>query len=155
MVGRNLRCPYVIFPPPGVHTPYNLPLSVLCGGLSLLRLDFINRFWRGVKACKIDKFFFLCKSSGNSQQPTPVFLHGKFHGCRGPAWGTPPMAKSWGRRVGIHKGIIKPQETPCSRASNPKTRVCFMLSPTPLILRGALPHNRFSRRRSKRAAPRQ
>ena len=26
----------------------------------------------------------------------------------------------------------------------PKTRVCFMLSPTPLTLRGALPHNRFS-----------
>ena len=37
----------------------------------------------------------------------------------------------------------------------PKTRVCFMLSPTPLTLRGALPHNRFSWRRSKRAAPRQ
>ena len=36
-----------------------------------------------------------------------------------------------------------------------KTRVCFVLSPTLLTLRGALPHNRFSRRRSKRAAPRQ
>ena len=56
---------------------------------------------------------------------------------------------------GIHKGVTKPQETPCSRASNPKTRVCFMLSPTPLTLQGALPHNRFSQRRSKRAAPRQ
>ena len=55
----------------------------------------------------------------------------------------------------IRKGVINPLETPCSRASNPKTRVCFMLSPTPLALRGALPHNRFSRRRSKRAAPRQ
>ena len=44
---------------------------------------------------------------------------------------------------------------PCSQASNPKTRVRFMLSPTPLTLRGALPYNRFSRRRSKRAAPRQ
>ena len=66
-----------------------------------------------------------------------------------------PWQRSWGRRLGIRKGVIKPQETPCSRASNPKTRVCFMLSPTPLTLRGALPHNRFSRRRSKRAAPRQ
>ena len=66
-----------------------------------------------------------------------------------------PWQRSWGRRLGIHKGMIKPQETPCSRASNPKTRVCFMLSSTPLTLRGAFPHNRFSWRRSKRAAPRQ
>ena len=66
-----------------------------------------------------------------------------------------PWQRSWGRRLGIRKGVIKPQETPCSRASSPKTRVCFMLSPTLLTLRGALPHNRFSRRRSKRAAPRQ
>ena len=66
-----------------------------------------------------------------------------------------PWQRSWGTRLGIRKGVIKPQETPCSRASNPKTRVCFMFSPTPLTLRGALPHNRFSWRRSKRAAPRQ
>ena len=41
---------------------------------------------------------------------------------------------------GIRKGVIKPQETPCSQASTPKTRVyllyCFMLSPIPLTLRG-------------------
>ena len=66
-----------------------------------------------------------------------------------------PLQRSWGRRLGIRKGVIKPQETPCSWASNPKTRVCFMLSPTPLTLWGALPYNRFSRRRSKLAAPRQ
>ena len=57
---------------------------------------------------------------------------------------------------GICKGGIEPQETPCSRASTLKTRVyllyCFMLSPTPLTLWGSLPH-RFSRRRSKLAAP--
>ena len=50
----------------------------------------------------------------------------------------------------IHKGGIKPQETPCSRASTRKTRVllyCFMLSPTPLTLQGALPHH-LSRRRN-------
>ena len=45
----------------------------------------------------------------------------------------------------IRKGGIKPQETPWSRESTPKTRVCplycFMLSPTPLTLRGALPHH--------------
>ena len=38
---------------------------------------------------------------------------------------------------GIRKGGIEPQETPCSRASTPKTRVCFMLSPIPLTLWGA------------------
>ena len=41
------------------------------------------------------------------------------------------------------KGGIEPQETPCSRASTPKTRVyllyCFMLSPTPLTLWGLFP----------------
>ena len=30
---------------------------------------------------------------------------------------------------GIRKGGIEPQETPSSRASTPKTRVCIMLSP--------------------------
>ena len=39
---------------------------------------------------------------------------------------------------GTCKGGIEPQETPCSRASAPKTRVCllycFMLSPIPLTL---------------------
>ena len=50
---------------------------------------------------------------------------------------------------------IEPQETPCFRASTPKTRVyvlyCFMLSPTPLTLWGAVPHL-FSQKRSKLAA---
>ena len=44
---------------------------------------------------------------------------------------------------GIRNGVIKPPETPCSRASIPETRVyllyCFMLSPIPLALRGADP----------------
>ena len=39
----------------------------------------------------------------------------------------------------MRKGVIKPQVTPCSRASNPKTRVCFTLSPTLLTLRGLSP----------------
>ena len=62
--------------------------------------------------------------------------------------GLRPWHRSWGRRLGIRKGVIKPQETPCSWASTPKTRVCFMLSPTPLTLQGALPHHHFSQRRS-------
>ena len=66
-----------------------------------------------------------------------------------------PWQRSWGRRLGIRKGRIERQETPCSWASTPKTRVllyCFMLSSTPLTLRGALPHH-LSRRGSYPTAP--
>ena len=56
-----------------------------------------------------------------------------------------PWQRSWGRRLGIRQGGIEPQETPCSQATTPKTRVCllycFILSPTPLTLRGAVPHH--------------
>ena len=56
-----------------------------------------------------------------------------------------PWQRSWGRRLGICKGGIEPQETLCSQASTPKTRVCllycFMLSLTPLTLWGAVPHH--------------
>ena len=31
-----------------------------------------------------------------------------------------PWHRSWGRRHGTRTGVIKPQETPCSRASSPK-----------------------------------
>ena len=31
-----------------------------------------------------------------------------------------PWQRSWGRKLGIRKGVIKPQETPCSQASTPK-----------------------------------
>ena len=50
----------------------------------------------------------------------------------------------------IRKGRIEPQETPYSHTSTPQTRIllyCFMLSPTPLTLRGAVPHH-LSQRRS-------
>ena len=44
--------------------------------------------------------------------------------------------RSWGRKLGIRKGVIKPQETPCSRASTPKTRVLYgELSPITISLR--------------------
>ena len=44
-----------------------------------------------------------------------------------------PWQRSQGRRLSIRKGVIKPQETPCSRASTPKpestyfTVSCFRL----------------------------
>ena len=66
-----------------------------------------------------------------------------------------PWQRSWGRRLRHRQRQIEPQETPCSQASTPKTRVyllyCFMLSPTRRTLWGAVPH-RLSRRRSKLAA---
>ena len=62
-----------------------------------------------------------------------------------------PWQRSWGRRLRHRQRQIEPQETPCSWASTPKTRVCllycFMLWPIPLTLRGADPHY-LSRRRS-------
>ena len=36
-----------------------------------------------------------------------------------------PWQRSWGRKLGIRKGVIKPQETPCSRTSTLKTRVLY------------------------------
>ena len=38
-----------------------------------------------------------------------------------------PWQRAWGRRLGIRKGGIEPQESPGnSRASTPKTRVCLL-----------------------------
>ena len=47
-----------------------------------------------------------------------------------------PWQRAWGRKLGIRKGVIKVQETPCSRASTPKTRVLYgELSPITISLR--------------------
>ena len=47
-----------------------------------------------------------------------------------------PWQRSWGRKLGICKGVIKPQETACSRASTPQTRVLYReLSPITISLR--------------------
>ena len=40
-----------------------------------------------------------------------------------------PWQRSWGRKLGIRKGVIKPQETPCSRASTPKSEYFTGSSP--------------------------
>ena len=65
-----------------------------------------------------------------------------------------PWQRSRGRRLGIHtQRRDQASGNPLFPSIYPKTRVCFMLSLTPLTLRGALPHNHFSRRRNKRAAP--
>ena len=59
-----------------------------------------------------------------------------------------PWQRSWGRRLGIRKGGIEPQESPWKFLSiYPQNQslptFCFVLSPTPLTLRGAVPHYLF------------
>ena len=73
--------------------------------------------------------------------------------CREP--GTLPMAKIMRKEAWHMQRCDQASGNPLYPSIYPKTRVCFMLSPTLLSLRGALPHNRFSLRRSKCAAPRQ
>ena len=56
-----------------------------------------------------------------------------------------PWQRSWGRRLGICKGGFEPQESPWKFSSiYPQNQslptFCFVLSPTPLTLRGAVPH---------------
>ena len=56
-----------------------------------------------------------------------------------------PWQRSWGRRLGISKGGIKPEESPWKFSSiYPSNQslptFCFVLSPTRLTLRGAVPH---------------
>ena len=53
--------------------------------------------------------------------------------------------RSWGRRLGICKGGIEPQEFPWKFSSiyplnQGLPTFCFVLSPTPLTLWGAVPH---------------
>ena len=40
-----------------------------------------------------------------------------------------PWQRSWGRKLGIRKGVIKPQENPCSWASTPKSEYFTGSSP--------------------------
>ena len=56
-----------------------------------------------------------------------------------------PWQRAWGRRLGIRKGGIEPQESPWKFSSiYPQNQslptFCFVLSPTPLTLLGAVPH---------------
>ena len=56
-----------------------------------------------------------------------------------------PWQRSWGRRLGIRKGGIEPQESPWKFSiiypqNQSLPAFCFVLSPTPLTLRGAVPH---------------
>ena len=68
-----------------------------------------------------------------------------FYHCRGPAWGTPPVAKvmrkearhtqrrDWASGVPWKFSSIYPE-------NQSLPTFCFVLSPTPLTLRGAVPH---------------
>ena len=56
-------------------------------------------------------------------------LNAEFQSAGGQCEELRPWQRSWGRMLGIRKGVIKPQETPCSRASTPKpvSVLCFNL----------------------------
>ena len=51
-----------------------------------------------------------------------------------------PWQRSWGRRLGIRKGRIEPQESPIYPPNQSVPTFCFVLSPTPLTLRGSVSH---------------
>ena len=68
-------------------------------------------------------------------------------GCSAGSWleELHPWQRSWGRRLGIRKSGIEPQKSPWKYSSiYPQNQslptFCFVLSPTPLTLRGAVPH---------------
>ena len=71
-----------------------------------------------------------------------------FSSCREPAWGTPPMAKVMRKEAWHTQRSDQVSGNPLFPASTPKTRVCFMLSPTPLTLRGGFPPSPFPRAHS-------
>ena len=91
----------------------------------------------------------------SDMQMTPPLWQKVKRNCRGPAWGTSPMANVMRKEAWHTQRRDQASGNPLFPSIYPKTRVCFMLSPTPLTLWGALPHHCFSRRRSKHAAPRQ
>ena len=49
------------------------------------------------------------------------------------------MTKVMRKEAGIHKGGIEPQEAPIYPQNQSLPTFCFVLSPTPLTLRGAFP----------------
>ena len=89
---------------------------------------------------------YLCKPRDpDSRYPTwlPWSLHVLIVG--GQSEVLRPWQRSWGRRLDIRKGGIEPQESPWKFSSiYPQNQslpiFCFVLSPTPLTLLGAVPH---------------
>ena len=54
--------------------------------------------------------------------------------CRGPAWGTPPMAKVMRKEAWHTQRCDQASGNPLFPSIYPKTRVCFMLSPITISL---------------------
>ena len=63
--------------------------------------------------------------------------------CWGPAWGSPPMAKVMRKEAWHTQRRDQASGKPLLPSIYPETRVCFILLPTPLTLRGALPSSPF------------
>ena len=87
----------------------------------------------------------LKKTRGNSLVVRWLGLHTLIAEASGAGSELRPWQRSWGRRLGIRKGGIEPQESPWKSSSiYPQNQslptFCFVLSPAPLTLRGAVPH---------------
>ena len=85
-------------------------------------------------------------STGIPSPPLALFIVMLSTACWEPVWGTPPMAK-----------VMKKEAWHTQRCDQASGNPLFpsIQPPNQSTLRGALPHNHFSQRRSKRAAPSQ
>ena len=104
--------------------------------LSPISANWLSLSTRVSQVLYLNCFFPLCsRVSWYSAGSWPEELH--------------PWQRSWGRRLGIRKGGIEPQESPWKFSSiYPQNQslptFCFLLSPTPLTLQGAVPHHHLS-----------
>ena len=101
----------------------------------------LHASWRGQKKAKMDVSFW--SLALHKQWERPDCQEQELR-----SW-----QRSWGMRLGIRKGEIEPQESPWKFSSiYPQNQslpsFCFVLSPTPLTLRGAVPHYLSLKKRS-------
>ena len=94
-----------------------------------------NKLWKIPQEMEIpDHFTCLLTNLFAGQKATVRTGHGTT--CQGPAWGTLSMAQVMRKEAWHTQRRDQASGNPLFPSIYPKTRVCFMLSPTPLTLRG-------------------
>ena len=106
----------------------------------------ITNSWSSLKLTSIESVM----PSSHLMLCRPLFLLPPIPPCREQE--LHPWQRSWGRRLGICKGGIEPQESPWKFSSiYPQNQslptFCFVLSPTPLTLWGGCPPLPLSEKR--------